>query len=113
MFLAPDNLHISHIDLGSRRLTFSWSPVDLECPMVQYVINQSNCGSCSTIINHTSVTCTDVPTDESTCKFAVRTMICGDMVGNSSNPLTINLIKILMLPPANKLKGTISESVTA
>ena len=77
--------------------------------MVHYVTNQSNCGSCSTTTNHTSVTCTDVPSDESTCSFAVQTVICGDMVGHTSNSLTINLTHTLMLPP-NKLKGiAISE----
>ena len=101
----PSDLHISHINFGSRQLTFSWSPVALECPVVQYVINQSNCGSCSTITNHTSATCIDVPTNKSACTFAIQTVICGDMVGDTSNSLTINLTKSLNLPLANKSKG--------
>ena len=60
--------------------------------MVHYVINQSNCGRCSTVTNYTSVTCTDVPTDESICTFAIQTVICGDTVGHMSNFIAINLI---------------------
>ena len=64
--------------------TFSWSSVVLDCPAMRFNILASNCGSCPTTTNHTTVTCTDVPTNHSTCTFAVQTVICGNISGKFS-----------------------------
>ena len=69
--------------------TFTWSPVAPDCPTVYYNILASNCGSCPTTTNHTTVTCTDVPTNGSTCTFAVQTVVCGNVFGNSSDSINI------------------------
>ena len=90
MIIAPpSNIHISHIDIGLIQLSFVWSPIAPDCPAVHYDILASNCGSCLTTTNHTTVTCTDVPTDGSVCTFAVRTVVCGNNTGNKSDTISI------------------------
>ena len=61
------------------------------CPAIHYNILASNCGSCPTTINDTTVTCTDVPTTGSTsCNFAIQTVVCGNNTGNISDPIIVN-----------------------
>ena len=78
-FSPPYIYPISEVDIMSGQLTFTWSPVALDCPAIQYNISASNCGSCSpTITNHTNVTCTDVPTHGGMCILAIQTVVqCG------------------------------------
>ena len=79
----------SNSTISSRELTFSWSPVVPDCPAIHYNILALNCGSCPTTTNHTNVTYTDVPTNDSICTFAVQTVVCGNIAGNISDPLHI------------------------
>ena len=89
-----DNVHISAIDFDSRQLKFSWSPVAPDCPAIHYNILASNCGSCPTTTNHTNVTCTNIPSNSSSkCTFAVQTVACGNITGNTSEPLNIVFYK--------------------
>ena len=69
---------------------FNWKSFLPHCPAVHYNILASNCGSCPTTTNHTTVTCADVPADSSMCTFAVRTVICGNITGEPSQVLTFN-----------------------
>ena len=71
---------------------FNWntctsSPV---CSATHYNIVASNCGSCPTTTNHTIVTCTDTPTDGNMCTFAVQTVVCGNITGESSQVSLFN-----------------------
>ena len=68
---------------------FSWSPVTSDCLVLHYNILTSNCGSCPTTTTDTTVTCTDVPTNGSMCTFAVQTVVCGDIVGDSSDSVNV------------------------
>ena len=86
----PNKLFISTANFISRRLTFSWSPVAADCPGVHYNILASNCGSCPTTTNYANVTCTDVPTENSVCTFAVQTVLCGTLIGNKSDPIRVH-----------------------
>ena len=89
--LPPNSLGISNVAIISlRQLIFSWSPVATDCPAVLYNIQASNCGSCPTTTNHTNVTCTNVPADKKECNFAIQTVVCGNITGNFSNPISIN-----------------------
>ena len=86
----PGKVYISNADFSSRELRFNWSPVaPAECPTVQYNILASNCGNCPTTTNHTTVTCIDIPMNGSVCKFSVETVVCGNVVGNESDPVII------------------------
>ena len=92
-FLPPNQLYISSADFSSRELTFGWSPVAPDCPAIHYKILASNCGSCPNTTNHTTVTCTDVPINGSTCTFAVQTLVCGNIAGNMSDTISIYLYR--------------------
>ena len=85
--LSPNKLYLSIANFVSRRLTFTWIPVAPDCPAIHYNILASNCGICPTTTNHATVTCTDVPISQSTCTFAVQTVLCGNLIGNLSDPI--------------------------
>lgn len=70
-------------------VTFSWnSPIE-NCPELTYKIIVKHCGSCinGTDLVQTSVTCTKFLGE---CNFSLRSVICGDIVGDASIPVTIN-----------------------
>ena len=56
---------------------------------LHYNILALNCGSCPTTTNHTTLTCTDVPTDGSACVFSVQTVVCGNLAGNFSDMINV------------------------
>ena len=71
-------------------LVFDWSdPVAPDCSAIHYNVLSSDCGSCPTTTNHTTVTCTDVPTKDSTCTFAVWRVICGNNTEKTNNTVHI------------------------
>ena len=89
-FPPPSKFYISTADFVSKVFTFSWSPVAPECPAaIHYNILASNCGSCPTTTNHTTVTCTDVPINGSMCLFAIQAVVCENITGNTSDPIHI------------------------
>ena len=85
----PNKLYITTANFVSRHLTFSWSPVAPDCPAIHYNILASNCGSCPTTTNHTTATCTDVPPENIVCTFAIQPVMCGSLVGNKSDPVSV------------------------
>ena len=88
---SPSTIYTSLVDRDSRQITFTWSPVSPNCHAVLYNIQASNCGSCPTTTNHTTVTCTDIPTDVDICMFAVQAIICGNIHRNFSDVIHIAL----------------------
>ena len=84
-FPLPEIPSLSVVDLELGEITFMWSPVAPDCPAISYNIIASNCGSCPTNTNHTNITCVDIPTDDTTCVFAVSTVVCGNITGNVSS----------------------------
>ena len=70
---------------------FIWNAHSPGCSAIHYNILASNCGSCPTTTNHTNVTCTDVPTDGSTCTFAVQTILSGNITGESNQVSVSNI----------------------
>ena len=80
---------------GLRTLTFNWNQAAISsgCSAIHYNINASNCGSCPTTTSHISVTCTDVPTDDGVCIFAVQVVVCGNILVNTSDTITIDLVE--------------------
>ena len=87
-YKPPQTPSLISTDLSLRHLTFAWTPVapNSDCSAtVHYNILASNCGSCPSITNHTNVTCVNIPTDGSTCAFAVKLVICGNVTGNVSD----------------------------
>ena len=91
---SPSTIYASLIDTISKQITFTWSSVTPECLTTQYNILSSNCGSCPTTTNHTTVICTDVPTaadNNSACKFSVQAINCNFIIGKFSDPITVFL----------------------
>ena len=86
IFPGPENVHINAIDTSLKQISFSWSPVVPDCPAIHYNILATNCGSCPTSTNHTTVTCTDIPYDNSIilCNFVVQTVMDENMIGGST-----------------------------
>ena len=91
----PEAISLALVNFGLKEITFTWDPVASDCPGIHYNILASNCGSCPTTTSHTNFTCTDVPTNGSTCTFAVQTVVCGNMAGDLSKPLTFNITETL------------------
>ena len=80
---------MSNADFVCRKLTFSWST---GCgAKLHYNILASNCGSCPTTTNHTNVTCTNVPTNNSVCIFSIQTVVCGNISGQISYPVRVSV----------------------
>ena len=90
-FSPPDGFNFRKNAWTTNEVIFSWSPVGPDCPAIHYNILASNCGSCPTTTNHTNVTCTDVPINDSMCTFAVQTVVCGNITSIASDPISINL----------------------
>ena len=88
----PNNLHMNVANFDSRELTFTWSPVFPDCNSINYNILASNCGNCSSITTKTTASCTDVPTTYSMCRMAIQTVLCGFVVGNLSDQITVATI---------------------
>jgi hypothetical protein len=91
----PEGISLTLVNFGPKEITFSWSSIAPDCPAIHYNILASNCGSCPTTTNHTNVTCTDLPTEDSICTLAVETVVCGNITGNLSKPLTLNITETI------------------
>ena len=94
----PGDVRISNVDISLRQLTFDWNLVAPDCSAIHYNILASNCGSCPTTTNHTTVTCTDIinttlHSHSTKCSFAVQTVVCGNVLGHTSNPLLVDLLE--------------------
>ena len=105
---TPDNIYISKVGFHPNQLTFQWNSVASDCPASHYNILASNCGSCPTTTNHTNVTCTAVPTNDSICTFAVQTVVCGNITSNISDPINITLYttESTVITPTDSLHPT-------
>ena len=90
----PSPSDVRLLDANPNLLTFKWSSVAANCSAVNYLI-ESNCGSCPNTTSLTSVDCyiTHMPitTTSRSCEFAVKSVVCGNTVGNSSNTVSTTL----------------------
>ena len=89
----PKNVHL--LDVSPEVLVFSWTPVPLNYSALRYEI-QSSCGECPTFTNSTSVTCIIQKPLDRMCGFAVRSVVCNNMVGGWSNEIEIMLRGIII-----------------
>lgn len=70
---------------GSFSLTFVWSAVIFNCSSLHYAIT-SNCGWCPNTATETTATCRGVHVSVGDCcVFMIQSVVCGDIVGNSSD----------------------------
>ena len=91
---SPNILFISKADFVSKQITFIWSHAVNMCPdlKIHYNILASNCGSCPTTTNHTTVVSANVPTNDCMCIFAVQTVICENISGNETEKISLYLL---------------------
>ena len=77
------------------QLTFTWNPASQDCSALQYSINATNCGKCSDTTTSSSVTCNynalSISTLPQICTLTVHTVVCGNIVGATSEPATVLL----------------------
>ena len=65
-------LNISYeVESYERRIVFMWNQLCFALSDHYTYIIASNCDNCPTIKNHTTVTCTDVPTEVDHCVFVI------------------------------------------
>lgn len=89
----PSPSDVSLLDANPKLLTFKWSSVATNCSAVTY-ITEFDCGTCANNTGLTSVNCSiDVPITSTSrsCKFAVKSVVCGNTVGNASNIVSTTL----------------------
>ena len=96
-------MYLNNADLNSRQLSFEWRAVAPNCPAITYNILASNCGSCPTTTNHTTVTCTDMPINGNSCTFALETVVCGHIIGNKSDTIQAALKGKIILVTNNEI----------
>lgn len=77
------------IDVQVNRITFNWTSVDAQCDSVSYNIFSFNCGRCRITTSNTTVTCADAVFSGQVCTFNVQAIVCGNIVGNLSDPLSV------------------------
>ena len=86
-----DNITLA--DVNRSQLTFSWSSSSQDCPAVHYNINATDCGKCSDMTTSNNVTCNynalSASTLPQTCSLRVQTVVCDDIVGTTSEPVTV------------------------
>lgn len=88
-FTPPNDIRL--VDVQPQQVTFNWTAVDMLCQMVVYKIFSFNCGRCPPESASTSVTCTDVIASGRVCTFNVQPVVCGNITGNLSNPVSVIL----------------------
>ena len=87
----PPPSDVGLLDASPNSLTFKWSSVTTNCSAIHYII-ESDCGSCHNTTSLTSVDCSIMPiTISRSCEFAVKSVVCGNIVGNSSNIVFVTL----------------------
>ena len=87
----PSPSDVRLLSASTNSLTFKWSSVSTNCSAVHYII-ESDCGSCPNTASLTSVDCSIMPISTSrSCAFAVKSVVCGNIIGNSSNRVFVTL----------------------
>ena len=84
----PDEVRL--LNVSQKLLTFMWNPVALSCASIYYEVRTS-CGICPnrTSSNFAYCSISDVPNN--VCEFSVRSVVCDDLAGNWSIPITVSL----------------------
>ena len=112
-------LNVSYeVDSSEMSISFDWSHSCAATNSDNYNILASNCGSCPTTTNHTNVTCTDVvPISGRQCTFAVQTVVCGNVTGNASDPISILFYELTVTSverqQPTEIQGTYNSDFTA
>ena len=89
-FPPPTNVHLTSVN--SSRLTFAWDDIELSCPMLQYQINATGCGTCPATTTANGIDCVDFSvTSSQLCTFTVSTVICSDIASVTNTTVQVTL----------------------
>lgn len=93
--IHPPVVEEPSISNREKSVTFSWDPPATNCSELTYRLTTSNCGNCTdtynTDVQQTSIVCTDLTCAGRECRFSVRTVVCGYIVGDASQPKNVSL----------------------
>lgn len=88
----PSPSDVRLIEASFEQLTFQWSPIISTCDSVSYGIAAVNCGNCPITTEHITAFCTNfVINNNNNCRFAVRTVACGNVFGDLSQEISVSL----------------------
>ena len=83
---VPTEYNISWItDCPESRLFFNWRQAISHCSPLGYFVTTLNCGSCPNTTTHNNITCTNPPTDGSTCNITIRAEVHEDIINDPQN----------------------------
>ena len=87
----PPPTNVQLVDVNSKQLVFNWSSEESNCSTLQYNID-SDCGICTNTVT-TFATCSiDLSAiTNNMCTFAIQSVVCGNISGILSDPLSITL----------------------
>lgn len=80
-------------DVRDGQFVLNWTSVLPTCDRVYYSVT-SNCSTCSAgVTNLTTGSCSlpQMWTDGLACAFSVQSVVCGNLIGRSSNPVVVKL----------------------
>jgi hypothetical protein len=87
----PDDITLSEIRSAPiPELRFNWTKYMIKSCHTSYTIT-SDCGDCPTSTPINTAVCVNVPVNNHTCSFAVRTVVCGSIDGTHSNSISLTL----------------------
>lgn len=89
---APN--HVQLLEVHPGYFIFTWSPVLFHCQDIHYNIIAKNCGViCPRVTTHSTTLCNSGVIGDTLCifSFAIQTVVCQDIVGNSSDPVSVTL----------------------
>ena len=92
---APPPTEIHLIDITQTYLLFHWNQISWagsgSCSSLIYNIIASNCGTCPNSTTSLFATCTNMTINGEICSFAVETEVCGNIIGQRNNSITVYL----------------------
>ena len=88
----PNDITLSEVRLASAlpELRFNWTKNMIRNCRASYTIT-SDCGDCPTSTPINTAVCINVPVNNHTCSFTVRTVACGSIDGTQSNSISVAL----------------------
>lgn len=95
---SPNVIKLKEI-FNSESLTsvmFSWNPPIANCSVLTYRLTTMNCGNCTDgkEVEQTNVTCTNFTNFFDAgreCSFAIKSIICGNIVEDASNTILVKI----------------------
>ena len=88
----PPPSHLQLVKVNKNELVFTWEPYNRtgSCPSLYYE-PLSNCSECAATSDYAKCRTSIITSDAKVCSFAIRTVVCGNIVGTKSETMNIVL----------------------